>query len=462
MTDQLTSLNAPPRVSAWSNRILIAAIVGILFLTLYPFRFGINRHQLGHISPYLLDGWGKGYRPLDVFLNILLFVPFGFGLAEKLRERGKSRIAALGMTLAAGALLSYTVEFLQFNIPFRDSRWEDVLTNSTGSIVGFLLFELFGAVALRIFSGTERLLIAWLTLSRAVLILVLYFGLWLAISIPQQKETRLSNWEPDDSILVVGSPVSGRFASGWKGEILELDIWDHSVPPEFAQDLTFGGLAHTVGPTPLAEYDLSNSESFRDQRHFLPDLVWVSQTPDLDRQKTFALDGQSWLTSRSSVSELVNDLRATRQFALRVRCEPSELAGVDARIVSISQISGTVDLELQQAGANLVFWFRNPLLCEAIFPGLESRKCIRRQPTARHPFLLRWLEPLSLRRRQERAPDLSARPRSRARASHPPDQTWGVGRLPIRFFTRWFFFRQEFFLDWFVEMRPRGKWLDFY
>jgi len=144
MTEASTDLNDQLRASATSNRILIAAIAGIIFLTLYPFRFLLNRHVHGPVIPFLLDGWGKAAGPFDVVLNILLFVPYGFGLALKFRGKGKSRAATLGVCLVAGALLSYTIELLQFYIPLRDSGWEDVFTNSTGSVVGLLLFEMCG------------------------------------------------------------------------------------------------------------------------------------------------------------------------------------------------------------------------------------------------------------------------------------------------------------------------------
>jgi glycopeptide antibiotics resistance protein len=129
MTEPQTPPQLQPSTSAWSHRILIAAVVGILFLTLYPFRFSLVGHG-PDAAPYLLAGWGsKNAGMLDAFLNIALFVPYGFGFAEEVRERGGSRAVALGVALIAGALLSYTVELLQFYIPMRDSGWEDIITN---------------------------------------------------------------------------------------------------------------------------------------------------------------------------------------------------------------------------------------------------------------------------------------------------------------------------------------------
>jgi hypothetical protein len=40
---------------------------------------------------------------------------------------------------------------------------------------------------------------------------------------------------------------------------------------------------------------------------------------------------------------------------------PAEADGIDGRIVSISQASGLVNLNLRQEDADLVLWFRNPL-----------------------------------------------------------------------------------------------------
>src|ERR1700690_2701510 len=108
-------------VAGRPNRILLLAVAGILFLTLYPFRFDFSTPALGTEFPLLLGGWGKDAGRLDVFLNVLLFVPYGFGVALKLRPRSLSKAAAMALVLAAGGSPSYTVELPQFYIPQRDS-----------------------------------------------------------------------------------------------------------------------------------------------------------------------------------------------------------------------------------------------------------------------------------------------------------------------------------------------------
>ena len=86
----------PSGLSRWCNRILILATAAILVLTLYPFRFNFARYLRCPLFPFSLGGRGKQLGPLDDILNVLLFLPFGFGLAAKLRGQGKSRLTTLG------------------------------------------------------------------------------------------------------------------------------------------------------------------------------------------------------------------------------------------------------------------------------------------------------------------------------------------------------------------------------
>jgi hypothetical protein len=309
----------------------------------------------------LLGGLGKDVRPLDPFLNVLLFVPFGFGLAEKLRERGKPRAVTAALVLVAGALLSYGIEFLQLYIPGRDSGWEDVLTNGTGALVGALLFDAWGEAVLRFLSQVDAALGAFLTWRRAALALVVYFVCWFAISAHLQKQTRLSNWDPH-CLLTVGNDAAGQRSMGWQGEVLELQLWDRALPDTLATDLMAGGAPNDSSAVPVAAYAFTGSPPFRDQMKSLPELSWTSGTPARADPNELMLDGKSWLASEAPASDLVADLQRTNQFAVRVVCRPTQAAGsADGRIVSLSRPSGLVDLTVRQEDANLVFWFRNPL-----------------------------------------------------------------------------------------------------
>jgi glycopeptide antibiotics resistance protein len=343
----------------WSNRILIASLAGILFLTLYPFRLVSHARLSGSASPFLLGGLGKDISPLDDFLNVLLFVPLGFGLAEKLRERGKRRAVILAVCLLSGAVLSYGIEFAQNYIPLRDSGWEDIFTNTTGAVVGFLLFELCRQWVLELLSIVEATLDMLLTWRHAAAILVIYFACWFAFSAHLQKFTRLRNWDPN-CLLVVGNDAMSRPLTGWEGAISSLQLWDRALPDSLAAALTAGKAPDTPPPGLLAAYDFSGSAPFRDRISFLPSLAWKPSAPtqaDLNEP----LDGSAWLSSAVPVSNLVSAIQRSNQFAIRVVGTPALDEGANATLVSISNPSGLVDLAIRQDDANLVFWFRNPL-----------------------------------------------------------------------------------------------------
>ncbi len=358
MRIQTIKPEAKVRSFSWSNRFLIAAIAGILFLTLFPFRFDFQLRLPGNSSPFFLGSGVKTLGFLDAFLNVLLFVPFGFGLAEKLRERKMSRAAVFLIVWITGAIFSYAIEIAQIYIPMRDSGWEDVLTNSTGSILGFVLFELLGAFTIGLLSRCEMAIRSWLTPLRAALFLSIYFLFWLGISAVLQTQTRLSNWESESSLLV-GNEASGQ--DPWKGQVQQLQIGDRAVPDADALKLTSG---HTGPEEPFgwrAAYDFSSPSPFKDTKEFLPSLSWVPSAPVIVHSDALVLNGKPWLASTAAVRDLVHDVRETNQFSLHIICASSEPHFGHGHILSISRSPSSVDLNLWQDESSLVLWFRSPV-----------------------------------------------------------------------------------------------------
>ena len=101
-----------------------------------PPHFSIPRKPLLD-SPIDEFEWTASWRR-DVIENILGFMPFGFvlcGLFALSRPRGR----AILMAILVGGLLSLTVESLQYYIPRRDSSLTDVITNTTGTLLGALI-----------------------------------------------------------------------------------------------------------------------------------------------------------------------------------------------------------------------------------------------------------------------------------------------------------------------------------
>jgi VanZ family protein len=167
-------------VHDWSNRFLTLSIAGILFLTLYPFDFARHSKPYSH-SPLLLGHASSGGTTY-VLLNILLFVPFGFALACKLLRTKRSK-SALVYTVVTAALFSYLIELSQLYIPQRTSGWIDVFTNTTGAVMGFLVFVSLGFFVFRMLSRIEEFIGSRTTPGALALGLILYFGTWYVASL---------------------------------------------------------------------------------------------------------------------------------------------------------------------------------------------------------------------------------------------------------------------------------------
>ncbi len=348
MQSQAAQPNLQSDSEEWSNRILIAALAGMLFLTCFPFRFISHAKLPDGVSPFFLGmTFGKHMGVFDDFLNVLLFVPFGFGLSEKLLEKGKSRTTTFLVVWISGFFLSYAIEFTQLYIPGRDSGWEDVLTNSTGSAVGFFLFIILGSTLLRLFTRAEQAIESLATARRLAVVLVIYFSCWFAVSARLQAETRLTNWLPD-SRLLIGNDVT------------KLEFWDRALSPQVALALT-RGVSQADAPGALAAYDFTSSPPFRDRMKFLPDLGWSGGVQAQGDPNRLVLDGGAWLVSAAPVTGLVTHLRRTNQFAIHILCKPADGNEPDSRIISISRSPYVANLNVWQEDLNLALWFRSPL-----------------------------------------------------------------------------------------------------
>ena len=336
MQSQAAQPNFQSDSEEWSDRILIAALAGMLFLTCFPFRFISHARLPDGVSPFFLGvTFGKHMGVFDDFLNVLLFVPFGFGLSEKLFEKGKSRTTTFLVVWISGFFLSYAIELTQLYIPGRDSGWEDVLTNSTGSAVGFFLFIILGSTLLRLFTRAEQAIESIASIRWLAIVLLIYFSCWFAVSARLQAETRLTNWLPD-SRLLIGTDVT------------KLEFWDRALSPQVASALTRGAISQAGAPAALAAYDFTGSPPFRDRMKFLPDLAWSGGMQAQGDPNQLVLNGGAWLASVAPVSGLVTDLQRTNQFAIHIVCRPAEGNWPDSRIISISRSPYLANLNVWQ------------------------------------------------------------------------------------------------------------------
>jgi VanZ family protein len=335
-------------------------ITGILFLTLYPFRFAFAMSATQSASPFLLGSSDKPYGLFNAFLNILLFIPFGFGLAARIKKYARGAVATAFLALIAGGLLSYSIEFLQLFIPGRDSGWDDVVTNSIGAFAGALAFQVCGAALLHFLRDFENTVEAYATKRNLTIALLLYFGFWFGASARLQRQARLSGWK-SDAVLVVGGSPRGQLAGAWRGEIYSLEFWDHALPSKVALQLTASG-QNTASTRPaLVAYQFVGSPPFLDQNHLLPGLEWVSPRMPAADPPGAPRNGTGWVATAAPVDALIADIEKTGQFSIRVRCKPFHTVGVSAGIISIGQPGGPSNVEIWQENESVGFWFRTPL-----------------------------------------------------------------------------------------------------
>jgi VanZ family protein len=80
---------------------------------------------------------------MDVAVNIIGFIPLGFILMISLKSRVKSVMLAMLSALLMGCIISFCIEYLQAFLPSRDSSMRDLITNTSGTLIGCLSFWVF-------------------------------------------------------------------------------------------------------------------------------------------------------------------------------------------------------------------------------------------------------------------------------------------------------------------------------
>src|SRR3954471_11868003 len=93
--------------------IVVAAVLTITYFTLFPFDFVRHGQSPSDVVKNFSLTTGPLWKPREVPINTVLFMPFGFGLAGLARACGLSRRWSVVAGAALGMLLSTTVELLQ-------------------------------------------------------------------------------------------------------------------------------------------------------------------------------------------------------------------------------------------------------------------------------------------------------------------------------------------------------------
>lgn len=130
-----------------SRTLLIAVILGLLYVTAVPFgliapkRFHA-KWQRTELVPFYPNP-GARLTGSDTFANILLFLPLGFFLHGRRKLRRSPARVSFMQTLLLAAALSASIEALQFFLKDRFSSINDVMFNVAGAALGALAAHYF-------------------------------------------------------------------------------------------------------------------------------------------------------------------------------------------------------------------------------------------------------------------------------------------------------------------------------
>lgn len=320
--------------------LVFLSILVIFALGLFP-DSSVTLPSIRPVEHTLFLGWGRS-DDIDVFLNVLLFVPLGFSLTGLVCQKARYGLAqTLLCVLGLSFALSYSVEALQVFIPSRFSSFVDVLSNCTGGLLGFVWFRLWAKRKLQL-SLFGYVIVAFL------------------VSFRLQQTTGFSNWDEGYSMLLGNE----RTADGpWRGRVAELFIADRAIsPPEVMRLASGGSPVALFGNSLVGFYRLKGLRGYRDEMGHLPDLVWKGEPNDEQESEGVVLGSNGWLESNAAVSYLARRLMASSQFTLALTVATADtIQWKTARIVSLSEDPNRRNFTLGQLGSDLVFRLRTRL-----------------------------------------------------------------------------------------------------
>ncbi|HIK31800.1 MAG TPA: VanZ family protein [Oscillatoriales cyanobacterium M59_W2019_021] len=366
----LNPLKSPNQVKRdeWAKNIFVFGIVAVLFLTLLPFDF---EKPQGSYLQEIVTSFGHHSDRTDLFSNLLLFIPFGFGLAGILEKRkigfGK---AAIAITISS-LFLSATVEILQVFLPERASTSIDIISNTISGFLGFLIFYFFKDLFFELTFWLLRVGKRWLNVKWAIAIFITYLIFICFLLFSVRDITKLSNWDASYPLLFGNELTADR---PWKGQVSQFCIADRAASKTEVSQLLESSNCDSISNFLLADYDLNgNQKSYSDRTQNLPDLVSQGTLPKKSgdtpveslRDRGVILNNKHWLQTIESVEKLTKNISKTSQLTLvttMASANPNQEG--PARIISLSKNPFARNFTLGQEGNDLSFRLRTPLTQE--------------------------------------------------------------------------------------------------
>ncbi len=329
----------------WFGLIALGALALNLWLRLTPFDFvwdGRVPWERLSLAPLTLR---------DVPLNVLLFVPLGFGLAgivtadgrpptaaNKASLSGGGRWSAAGGLLAISLLLSAALEAAQLFLPERAPSVADVVTNGLGALLGVGLYRAWAmgvGRALRRYATGRNLMLGLGIYSLGVALLTGYL----------YRSVRLSNWDTSFP-LVVGNEAVGR--RQWSGQVEWMSFtWPNNDSMTMYGEYQFDGEAPFEFLTALETT--------------LPPLNWREGPMTAQDGNGVTIGPGEWLATETGFSSFSAAAREAKGFSITVSAATADPAQRGpARIVSISADAAQRNVMLGQEKDALIIRLRTP------------------------------------------------------------------------------------------------------
>jgi hypothetical protein len=290
---------------------LAPAIALIVAATMIP--TGLRHPSLGYIQDI--------FNNADFVNNLILYMPLGIALG------GTSLIRAF----LYGFCLSTCAEVLQLGYIDRIPSFLDILSNTCGSIIGYLIAKI-----LLLAAHDPRLLRLYRPVTVAAIPIAILGTLGLLHHPPPSD---FSNWSPAFH-LAAGNELTGD--RPWSGTISELAIYPFAMSPGQVGDLA----SQTTKSGSVQKAAINGSSGLAIVGPMQPTALARFGSPLLSRQEELAL-----------YKELVSANQLT--LVVRMRTNNLEQNG-PARIVTYSLNPVSRNFTLGQIGNTLTFRLRTP------------------------------------------------------------------------------------------------------
>lgn len=296
--------------------------------------------------------------------NVLLFAPFGFGFAwvlersQKLGRRCRWPVA-LGLISAGSCAFSFLIELAQNFMPTRTSSWFDVLANTAGGPLGWIVFRLTGRRIERLLFSCSEALFRAVSARSLTALFAAYLTLGIVLSIHLGRMAMLSNWELSYPLTIGNVPAGER---PWHGGVGKLAIADRVLTLPEAQRAFLGGPGFGASDGVLASYQFDNPLEGTDGWGRGPALFRAPRLPAGSRKQSGSGSGEGWLQSQGATELIARRIRDANRVSIYLECSADQgLQPGTHPIVTLGEDMEQNDFMLGQYYSSLVLRLRTPL-----------------------------------------------------------------------------------------------------